>query len=135
MAVSGDASGNSTACNGITLMLDNGSLSSDEATCDGGTILRANYEVGGTEPGNTSVGGISVMLFALSMFDVKDGEIIVVTLNNGGFNSTVTVVTLVVSRVITVTGVFLLFCCNWDCGGVSCCSFWSTCKECRTTRW
>ena len=44
-----------------------------------------------------------MLLFALSMFDVRYIQNAVVTLRNGGFNGTVVVVVLVVSRVITVS--------------------------------
>ena len=51
-------------------MLVNAGASSVDAPYDGGTSMGSNGTVGGTQPGGTSVGEISVILFVLSAFDI-----------------------------------------------------------------
>ena len=106
MVVSGDVSGDSADCNGGNVILVNGSVSSVDSPFDGGTSIGANGIVGSVEPSGTSVGDVSVLMFVLSMFDVRDVSMVVVTLNKGGFNGTVVVVALLVSRVVTFSGTF-----------------------------
>ena len=101
VVVSSDVSSYSNDCNGGNFMLVNDNVSSVDAPFDGSTILGANGAVGGA-----IFGDISILLFALSMFYVRYGESFVVTLNKEGFNVTVVVVALLLSRVITISGVF-----------------------------
>ena len=73
--VSVDVSGDVVDYNGGTVMLFNGSVSSVDSPWDSGTRLGANDTVGDTGTGSTSVREISVLMFALSIFDVRHGQI------------------------------------------------------------
>ena len=103
---SGDVSCDSADCNGGTFILVHGSVSSINSPFYGGTSIGANGKLGGVEPGGTSTRDVSMLMFLLIMFDVRDGSSVVVTLNKRGFNDTVVVVALVVPFVITVSGAF-----------------------------
>ena len=47
-----------------------------------------------------------MILFVLRMFDIRHGDSVVVTLNKGGFNGTMVLVSLVVPLLITACGTF-----------------------------
>ena len=73
VVVSGDILSNIADFNRRNIMLVNATSSSLGTPCDGSAVMGANGTVGGAEPSSISIGEISVLLFVLSMFDIRDG--------------------------------------------------------------
>ena len=96
-----------SSCAGGTIVVVNVTVSSANAGYGGGTRVGANVVVSGDKTDSASVGEITVLMFALSLFGkVRDGESAVGTSNEGGFSGAVVVVALLVYRVFTVSGDF-----------------------------